>query len=254
MASDEKLDPVGDEFFRPLLRAERCADGLFLCSAALSLAALLVDQKITPTAYTFVQIGFALSVMALFLCTLAIRLYFFPRAQVRRYQDFLSHAYEKPLSHKQTTGYYNNAETTVPTRIAAQVLESSFFSLDTLTRMSSRERIKVGVYVLVWVVTVLNRSTDLALVGVAAQILFSEQLLSRWLRLEWLRRECEKTFDDLFRLFQSEGKVGVFALEILGRYEMAKATAAISLSSRIFEKNRLRMNDEWDEIRATLQI
>jgi hypothetical protein len=254
MANEDKTDPVGDEFFRPLLRADCCANGLFYCSAAFSLAALLVDQKAAPDPYALVQIAFALSVIALLLTTLAIRLYFFPRAQIRRYQDFLSHAYEKPLSHKQTTGYYNNAAVTVPTRIAAQVLESSFFSRDTLSRMSSRERIKVGVYVLIWVITVLNRSTDLALVGVAAQIIFIEQILSRWLRLEWLRRECEKTYDDLFRLLQSKGKVDIFALELLGRYEIAKATAAISLSSQIFERNRERMNAEWETIRTTLQI
>jgi hypothetical protein len=254
MANEDKTDPVGDEFFRPLLRADYCANGLFYSSAVFSLAALLVDQKAAPDPYALIQIAFALSVIALFSTTLAIRLYFFPRAQIRRYQDFLSHAYEKPLSHKQTTGYYNNAAVTVPTRIAAQILESSFFSGDTLSRMSSRERIKVGVYVLIWVITILTRSTDLALVGVAAQIIFSEQILSRWLRLEWLRRECEKTYDDLFRLLRSKGKVDIFALELLGRYEIAKATAAISLSSQVFERNRERMNAEWETIRTTLQI
>jgi hypothetical protein len=85
-------------------------------------------------------------------------------------------------------------------------------------------------------------------------IIFSEQILSRWLRVEWLRRQCERTYDDLFRLFQSKGKLEVSALELLGRYEIAKATAAIPLSSRIFEQCCSRMNAEWAKIRATLRI
>jgi hypothetical protein len=70
-----------------------------------------------------------------------------------------------------------------------------------------------------------------------AQIVFSEQVASRWLRLEWLRRECERTFDDVYRQFQTKGQMEAFSIEALGRYEIAKATAAISLSSRIFQSS-----------------
>jgi hypothetical protein len=103
-------------------------------------------------------------------------------------------------------------------------------------------------------VVVFNRSTDLAAIAIAAQILFSEQVLSRWLRLEWLRRECEQTYDELFRHLQSKGQIDVVALESLGRYEIAKATAALSLSSKIFERNAERTDAEWAKVRATLGL
>jgi hypothetical protein len=100
----------------------------------------------------------------------------------------------------------------------------------------------------------LFRNTQLVLISVAAQIVFSEQIVSRWLRLEWLRGECEQIYDETFRLIQRKANLEIFGLELLGRYEMAKATAVISISTEIFEKNRQRLNSEWDKIRSTLNI
>jgi hypothetical protein len=149
MANEDKTDPVGDEFFRPLLRADCCANGLFYCSAAFSLAALLVDQKAAPDPYALVQIEFALSVIALFLTTLAIRLYFFSarsNTKVSRFPFARVREAPKPQTNnrllQQRCRYRAD-----PNRRSG--LGNSFFSRDTLSRMSSRERIKVGVYVLI---------------------------------------------------------------------------------------------------------
>jgi len=252
--TQEKVDPIGARYFRPLTIADLAADVLFYVSAALSLVVPLIEQPAYPKLYSVTQIAFAISVIAMFVISLAIRLYFAPRAQVRRYQDFLAHAFGKPLSYQQTSGYYNNAATTVPRRIAAQVLENSFYSSDTLSQMSTIERIKIALYVLLYILVIFNRNTDLATIGVAAQIVFSEQIVSRWLRLEWLRRECERTYDDVYRQLQSKGQMDAFSIESLGRYEIAKATAALSLSSRIFERSAERMNAEWARIGATLGL
>jgi hypothetical protein len=255
MASqDKKSDLVGDEFFHPLNIADHVLHILFYCSAVLSLVAWLSDPKAMPLLFSSMQIAFALSVVGYFVVGIAIRLHFAPRAQLRRYRDFLSHAYDQALSHRQSTAYYNNSCPTGPRRVAAQVLESSFFSTSLLTKLAVWERVRFLIYACLWVIAVLNRSTDLAVIPIAAQILFSEQILSRWFRIEWLRGECEKIYEDLFRLFQSRGEVEVVALETLGRYEIAKATAVVSMSPSIFEKNRERLNAEWDEVRATLNI
>ena len=102
----------------------------------LSLLALFVDKTAWPSLHEFVHVTFVLSVVALFITNVAIRLYYFPRAQVARFRDFVGHAYGKHLSHRTTTAYYNNAATTVPARIAAQVLESAFFTKHILSRMA----------------------------------------------------------------------------------------------------------------------
>jgi hypothetical protein len=249
-----KVDPIGERYFQPLEVAETVADALFYVSAALSLAVPLVSQQEHPSVYALAQILFALSVIALFAVTLAVRLYFSPRAQFRRFQDFLAHAFGKPLAAQQTSGYYNNVATTVPRRIAAQVLENSFYSHDTVAQMARVERIKIAVYVLLYVLVIFNRSTDLATTAVAAQIVFSEQIVSRWFRLEWLRRECERTYDDVYRQFQTRGQMDAFSIEAVCRYEIAKATAAISLSSLIFNRSTGRTDAEWEKVRAALRL
>jgi hypothetical protein len=250
----KKIDPVGEHYFAPLQVAEFTVNALFYVSAAFSIVALFTDRNSHPVLYSAVQIGFAVSVMALFVGSLAIRLYFSPRAQKRRYEDFLGHAYATPLSHQQTTSYYNNSATTVPLRIAAQVLENSLYTKSTASSIVTVERIKIIVYVLVWLLIALSRSIDLGIVGVAAQIVFSEQILSRWLRLEWLRLKCESIFDDLFQIIKRGTDLELESVRLVGEYEIAKATAAITLSTRLFERNQARVDHEWVEIRRALSI
>jgi hypothetical protein len=254
MADRKKVDPVGERYFAPLGRAEVLVDVLFYVSAAFSFLALFVGQSAHPGGYSAVQIGFVLSVVAFFAGNLVVRLYFSPRAQERRLEDFLAHAYKTPLSHEQTKYYYINSATTVPARIAAQVLEKSFYSKSTASSMLPLEGLKVGAYLVIWLIAILNRSTDLTLLGVAAQILFSEQMISRWLRLEWLRFKCEGIFNELFECIQRGASLNIPAVRLLGKYEIAKAAAGIMLSTRVFEKHQERTNREWEQIRITLEI
>jgi hypothetical protein len=56
------------------------------------------------------------------------------------------------------------------------------------------ERARICVHVLAWLWAAVYRGTDLELLAVAAQVLFSEQLLSRWVRMEWLRARVERLY------------------------------------------------------------
>ena len=123
--------------------------------------------------------------------------------------------------------------------------------------MAKVERAKVIAYALIWLICLLNRQTDLGLVVAASQAVFSEQVISRWLRLEWLRMRFEKTYEDVYRLFQSKpvaSKFNAMTLESLGMYETAKANGAITLSSRVFSEMNDELSIEWDRIKAELQI
>ena len=247
--ADEKRDPLGQEFYAPLVRAEKTADVLFFTAGALSLAALFVTPH-DGILFRLVGVAFPLSVMALFIVTHAVRLYFFPRAQRGRLRDFLSHAYGKPLQPKQSVAYYNNSATTPPARILAQTLESVFFTKSILLKMCSWERALVVGYFAIWSIAVLNRTTDLALIGVIAQLVFSEQIVSRYLRVEWLRSKCEALYEQVFNLIQGTGTTGPAPIEFFTWYETVKATAGVSISGRLFEQNRERLNKEWEDIRA----
>lgn len=252
--ADETSDPIGAEFYDPLVRADKLSDALFYVSALLSFAAVVVDKASTPLVHSLTHLAFALSVLMLFVASLATRLYFFPRAQLARVRDFLGHAYGRDLSHKQTKNYYNNAASASPSRVAAQVLESTFFSKAILSGMASAERAKVAVYLVIWLGLIMHRQTDIAWLAVAAQAVFSEQIVSRWLRFETLKRQCEDIYQQLFTLYQTKRLLDVTAPEQLVRYEVWKATTAFALSSSIFHRRREALNAEWESVRKTLGI
>jgi hypothetical protein len=252
-----RSDPIRARYYEAVELADKVSDGLFCMGAILSIVSLLVEKQAHPNAYDVVMTAFAIAVIALFALGLVSRLYLPPRAEDKRRQDFFSSACGVGLTHEKTEGYYNNDFVEPIKRMAAQVLENSHFSKAIALRMARFERAKVAVYALVWLLCLLNRRTDLGLVVAASQAVFSEQVVSRWLRLEWLRIRFEKTFDDCYRLFQSKPAASAFnamTLESLGMYETAKANAAVTLSSRLFRRLNAELSAEWERIKAELKI
>lgn len=251
------VDPIRETYYRPLELAEAWGNVFFYIAAALSLIAPMIDRATHPICYGAVQLPFILAVVALCALGIATRLYFAPRARAKRYLDFLSSAYDIQLTDSRTAGYYNNQANEPLKRVAWQVLENSFHSKDTALRMAVIERFKVSIYVVLWLVVVLIRGTDLGIAVLAAQIVFSEQILSRWLRLEWLRTQFEEIFEELYRQIQSrpdQHRFEVIALEFLGRYEMAKANSGITLSAKIFSKRRDLLATKWENIKTDLSL
>jgi hypothetical protein len=250
-------DPIRKNYYDAVESAERVADWLFYIGALLSLAAVFVDSKTQPNWYEAVMIAFGLVVIAIFTLGLTLRLYLTPRAEDKRRQDFFSSACSANLTHQRTDGYYNNDIKDPLERMGAQVLENSLFSKTIALRMVRKERAKIAVYVVVWLIFLHYRRTDIGWIVAASQAIFSEQVLSKWLRLEWLRMRFEKTFDDTYKLFQSRPLGPQFnaqALDVLSMYETAKANAAITLSSKVFDIVNPSLSAEWDEIRADLKI
>lgn len=252
-----RSDPIRKNYYDAVELADKVSDGLFYVIAVLSFATLFVDRAKNPDAYDVVLITFAVSVVALFVIGLVSRLYLVPRAEDKRRQDFFSCAFRVNLIPQKTEGYYNNDLTDPIKRMAAQVLENSHFSKAIVLRMATRERTRIGVYVILWLICLMYRRTDLGVVVAASQAVFSEQVLSKWIRLEWLRMRFEKTFDDVYRIFQSQPPAGEFnamMLDALSMYETAKANAAVTLSSKIFEELNPTLSADWDTVKAALKI
>lgn len=252
-----RSDPIRVRYYEAVEIADKVSDRLFYVCAVLSVASLLVERQAHSSAYDLVMTAFAVAVIALFALGLVIRLYLTPRAEDKRRQDFFSSACGVGLTHEKTEGYYNNDLVKPIERMAAQVLENSHFSKAIALRMARLERAKVAVYALVWLLCLLNRQTDLGIVVAASQAVFSEQVVSKWLRLEWLRIRFEKTYDDVYRLFQSRpaaSKFNAMTLDSLGMYETAKANGAITLSSRMFRQHNDELSAEWERIKSELKI
>lgn len=252
-----RSDPIRVRYYDAVELADKSSDWLFYVGAVLSIVALLVEKSAHPIVYDWVLILFAVAVVALFAIGMVSRLYLTPRAEDKRRQDFFGSACGVSLTHEKTDGYYNNDFVEPIKRMAAQVLENSHFSKAVALRMAKFERAKVAIYALIWLICLLNRQTDLGIVVAASQAVFSEQVVSRWLRLEWLRMRFEKTYDDVYRLFHSKPaapKFNAMTLESLGMYETAKANGAITLSSRVFHQLNAELSAEWERIKVELKI
>ena len=252
-----RADPIRQNYYAAVQAAEKVSDWLFLAGALLSFGTMLIDQKKYAGIYDIVLLLFSLSVVALFTLGVVLRLYLTPRAEDKRRQDFFSSACNVSLIHQQTDGYYNNDFKDPIKRMAAQMLENSLFTKEITLRMARHERVKAAVYLLVWLTLLHYRRTDLGWIVAASQAIFSEQIISKWLRIEWLRIRSEKTFEDVFKLFQTRPAVAQFnahALDAVSMYESSKATAAITLSSKIFDKLNPSLSVEWDKIKTTLKM
>ena len=252
-----RSDPIRKNYYDSVESADKTSDRLFYISALLSFAALLVDRDKYPDFYTVISIALGVSVLALCVIGLVLRLYLMPRAEDKRRQDFFSSSCGISLTHENTDGYYNNNFVEPTKRIAAQLLENSHFTKSIVLEMARTERLRISVYAILWVVCLMFRRNDLGVVLVASQAVFSEQVLAKWFRLEWLRMRSEKVFDDVFALFQSkaaDAEFNAMTLASLSMYETAKANAAVTLSSKIFDKLNPSLSKEWDKIKEALKI
>jgi hypothetical protein len=253
-----RSDPIRDNYFSAAQSADRANDLLFYAAAVLSVAAIFVDAQAYPNLHAWIQVSFATTAAGLFVTGMAIRLHFFPRAENKRRQEFFGQAFGVALTHERTDGYYNNQLTQPLQRMAAQVLENSLFTKAIASAMVRQVRVTAGLYVLVWVVCMLSRQTDLGIVIAISQVVLSEQIVSRWLRLEWLRGSSERVFDDMYQLFHATPtdaeKFNATALHLLGVYEAAKVNAAILLDTKVFNRLNARLSREWEQIQKELHL
>lgn len=250
-----RIDPV-DRYYEPVRIVEICCNVLFWVAACLSFAVLLVDKEGHQTLYGVLQISFAVSVVLLFTLGIVLRLYWSPKAEEQRRLGFFSDAFNVPLTHEKTEGFYNNLETEPLSRLGLSLLENCFFTRAISQKMLTGERITVCIYIVLFFIAVLIRNTDLALIPIAAQAVFSEQIISKWLRLEWLSMRCNEIYARLYDLFLTSASARIRnarILEAVTAYETAKANAAIGLSSRIFRKLNPQLSTDWNNVLAALK-
>lgn len=253
----DRSDPVGDRYYRPLRLADTASDWTFWITAFLSFAVILIDKKVAPKCYELANIIFILSVILVFIIGIACRLYLSPRAEDGRRKDLFSNSFNVDLTHETTRGYYNNNETNPFRRLAVSVMESSFFTCRICQEMLYRTRIAIAIYSIIWLSLALSRDIELEWVATIAQALFSEILISKWLRLEWLRSHSEKVYNNLSQLLKAARSFNspltqAQVIEYLSSYETCKSNAGIVLSDIIFKKLNHSLSEEWNNILATL--
>ncbi|WP_112961635.1 hypothetical protein [Agrobacterium sp. lyk4-40-TYG-31] len=254
-----KVDTVGKNYYAPLALMDTIGGLLFWAVSSLSIVTLFVDKASYPQFNIALQIVFLIGAILFFVHGQVQNIYLFPRAEDARRQEALSNSFDVVLTHEETVGYYNNDQTNPLRRLAANSMESVFFTRSILRTMLRSQRITTLLYVVVWIVAFAYPSTDLEVIGVAAQALFSGEVVGRLVRMEWLRMRCEHLFNDFNRLFNgAKGTKKAITqaqiIEFFAYYETTKSTAAILLSTKIFNEKNPSLTAEWDRVRDRLGI
>lgn len=254
-----KVDTVGKNFYAPLTLMETIGGWLFWAISSLSIVTLFVDKAAYPTANMALQIVFLIFALLFFVHGQVQNIYLFPRAEDARRQETLSNSFRVTLTHEETVGYYNNDQRNPLRRLAANAMESAFFTRAIVRKMLRTQRSTTLGYFVLWFATMAYRPTDLEVIGVAAQALFSGEIVGRLIRMEWLRIRSEQLFDNFNRLFTSGRAISkpiiqAQVIEFFAFYETTKSTAAILLSSKIFHRNNKAWTAEWELIRGRLGI
>ncbi|MGJ0490064.1 hypothetical protein [Methylobacter sp.] len=246
-----RSDQVRDNYFKPLETAESIKNKAYYLTVALSFYPSY--SELIPESYRL-YVSYLSIVMVVFYWAIGFisRIYLSPRANDARAKEFISTAFGVELIHHRTDGYYNNDEPEGYKKMALMILENSFFTKEILKKMAIPERIKFGVYFVLWLI--LFRISSFDILSTATTLFFSEEVVSNLFRIEWQRMKTEKIFDELInsvRLSDSQS-ITVPAIDSLVAYETSKSLSGILLSSKIFNENNARLSNEWDRIRESL--
>jgi len=254
-----EVDPVGKRYYQPLKTINSVTGVLFWLVALFSLATLLVDQEKFQIWYGLIQVFFVVAALLFFVLGLAQRLYFFPRAEDKRREELLGDSYGVEHVGQKSEGYYNNDQEYPLKRLAASIMESAFFTHEVAQSMLKRQRVIVAVYLIIYTFAVFNRTTNLEILVVVAQVVFSEEVMSRWLRMEWLSFRCERVYDQLGRIFRGKqdftnAYIQLQAIEWFAFYETTKVTSATLISSSLFIKLNDKLSEEWNQTKERLGL
>ena len=252
-----KKDPIRDNYYSKLEKAEQRSDAVFYSAAVMSVATVFIDSKTYPTISTSAQVIFMLLVLIGFGLGQWVRLEVLPRAECARRKDFLSKVFGVRLTHELTDKYYTTNEAEPNRRMVSQVLENSLYSLRVVESMRSRTWGVVGFNVLTWIVLLALRRAELGLVVAVAQVAFSEQVVSKAIRLEALRRTFQNTFEAA-KAWLHQPPIGphsaAVAVSLFVEYECAKSLYTLKLDSNAFEHVQLEVDAEWSLIKQQFNL
>lgn len=255
---NERIDEL-EKYYFPIAICDSWAKWLFLFSAILSIVILYPSLFPYPLLENGAKIAFILSVIFHSALVHFNGFHLIPRAENFRRRQLLSNAFGVPLTSEKTQLYYNNEISPSVLKLGVNVMENSFFAKHVCGEMAKYERIKVMIYTGLWLIAILNRSTDLGLLLTLTQVLFSSEIIIHWLKTEMLRVRNETVYDKLYALFLNKGasedqNMTAGILDSFAFYEASKASASIKQSTKIFNRLNPSLTEQWEEVRVQLHL
>lgn len=255
-SNNKRIDGL-EPYYKPVGELDDWISRTFWLSAVLSVVVLFEDQIPWTALRGAPELLFLLAVLTQLIFSLYLRFYIFPKAELKRRRQLVSDSLGVALIPEKTQMYYNNELAPSMARLGANVLENSFFAKAISNRMVNRERVITFSYFLIWILAVSWRRTDLGLVVIITQTLFSSEVIEKWLRLEFLCQKNENYYDQLYDTFLhkvdfNSPSVIASIIDTFASYEVTKGMAGVRLSESIFTSMNPKLSVEWDDIRNQL--
>jgi len=253
-----RIDEV-EKFFKPVEALNTLTTWLFYSSALFSIATPIISNLVDESIFQHVSIVFVILVVLHSFSQNVNSFYLLPRAERERRKQLLSDSLGVPLTHSQTNEYYNNERASGLERLSANLMENSFFGKNICVAMLKPERLKVSVYAVLLLFSLLSRETDLGVIIALTQTFFAGGVLFSWIKLEILRMKNEQIYDSLYSLHLNQQEAFnvnemTILLDTFAEYECAKYSASIKLSSTYFHKLNASLTEEWEAIKRTIGL
>ena len=247
----QKVDEVGDKYYKNLSIYTWIERILFYLCASLSLIIYYSPPKFTPYHDCILSFYLVCS-LAIFAISHLYKLYLFPRAEEKRSKNFYGTAYNVTLGQENTNLYYNNNFKNSQLKLALQLMENAFFTKSITSKMVIFQRLITFTYFTIWILMLSYRDIPIDFMIIFSQILFCEFIFSKTLRLELLNNQVDKIYDELLVFICNNNKIdNYFSAKIanfITHYEVIKAIAAISLSTFIFNYKCHDLKNDWIKI------
>jgi len=254
----ERIDEL-ERYYKPIEQIDDINAWLFWVSAILSIAVFFKGLLPWKALQDALEISFILLVILHLILSLYVRYHLLPIAERKRRRQLLSDSFAVPLITEITQKYYNNEISPSVARLGASILENTLFSKTITSKMAAKERTKILIYFLVWALALFWRTTNLGLLVVITQTIFSTEIVEGWIRIEVLRNETEKFYEELYNKFlhkvdltSSDGIASI--LDLFASYEATKSMTAIRQLRSIFMSINPELSQEWDITRDRLGI
>jgi hypothetical protein len=251
-----------DKHYKDVEKLIKTTTTLFWVNASLSIAVFFAGDF--QKAEEFLLFIFVITTVAYFAIDNFLSIIKIPKVEDIRRVHLLSNSFNVPLDTESTNKYYNNEVQPSLLKLGANVLENSLFAKRVTYEMLKRERIKIIALLLVFLIALILRTTDLELISILAQTLFASTLIPSYLRLELLHSKNEEIYQNLYDLFLlrkgenndevSDEKLSAKLLDLFVKYESAKAYSGIKQSSVIFHEINDEVSQEWEIVKRNLKI
>lgn len=252
----ERFDSL-DRYYKQLDVVDNACTKLFWLNTIISILMFFLNGY--PVERQVLTYLFIVTTILFFVFDNYLSIHLIPLVEEKRRVHLISESLDVPLDNETTNKYYNNNIEPSILKLGAHIFENSLFAKEVTSRMCSKERKVILLYTVVWLVSLINRTMDLEFIVIISQILFASTLLTKWLKLEFLRTKNEQIYKCLYDIFllrkdSNDKRLSAKLLDCFVSYEAAKAYSGIKQSTKIFHEINEYYTEEWERIKENLDI